>query len=115
MPKRKAIQIQRVFYYQDLYMDEKGETIMHQTIADFIMHDIKRKCKLDEVIEETLNSDKVMMERCRGLLEKFDIRLQAHPERIVIQGLILEQVIWQKNAAVSGSASESCFCFYLAA
>ena len=55
MPKRKTIQIQRVFYYQDLYMDEKGKTIMCRTIGEFILHDLEHKCKLDEVIEETLN------------------------------------------------------------
>ena len=28
---------------------------MCQTIADFIMHDLDHKCRLDEIIEETLN------------------------------------------------------------
>ena len=55
--------------------------------------------------EEFLNSDEIMMERRRGLLARFDIRLQAHSDRLVIQDLIPEQVIWRKNAAVSGSAS----------
>jgi hypothetical protein len=53
------------------------------------------------------HAEEIRLQKCRRLLEKFDVKVVAFPDRIEIHGLIPTQIIERQGAKVFASANST--------